>query len=328
MLNPSSFKTTDPIVDFSIRASNDMSSFIADEVFPPVIVSKEAFKVYQYDTSNYRYVDYRSDSKAQANSVDYGVFTRSATAQLHKGQAEWDPNDAAQFDTVVANLEQDCALTIMDRLMINKEVEAATLATTTTNYSSSNTATLGAGATWIVSGGDPLTNVSTAHAAVRASTGGMSPNAAALSKTTFDALKTAPVFLDMMKYSGQYVTATNDVFASLLKGWLGVQYLHIGGALKNTNVEGNATQTLADIWGDGIVFYVKNTSVSPKTMRYGANYMWDQMYTYRYEDQNRGGPKGRIQVLELGWSYVLASAAVVASGNNDFAAGYYLANVI
>jgi hypothetical protein len=52
------------------------------------------------------------------------------------------------------------------------------------------------------------------------------------------------------------------------------------------------------------------------------------MYTYRREDQARGGPKGRIQVLELGWSYALASAAVVASGNNDFSAGYYLGNVI
>lgn len=326
MLNPSSFKTTDPLVDFSIRASNDMTSYIADEVFSPVIVSKEAFKIYQYDTSNYRYIDTRKSSKAAADSVDYAVFTRDAAAVLHKAASEWDPNDAAQFDTVVANLEQDCSLTIMDILMINKEVEAATLATTTSNYASANTATLGAGATWIVSGGDPLANVATAHSAVRLSTGGKSPNAAAMSRTTFDSLKQSPVFLDLMKYT--VVAPSDDQFAGMLKSWLGVQNLHVGGAMKNTNVEGNSTQTLADVWGDGIVFYVKNTSVSPKTMRYGANYMWDTMYTHRWQDESRGGPKGRIQMLELGWSYVLASAAVVASGNNDFAAGYYLANVI
>lgn len=327
MLNPSSFKTTDPLVDFSIRASNEMTDYIADEIFSPVIVSKEAFKIYQYDTSQFRVRDSRKSSKAQADSVDYGVFPREAAAVLHKLESEWDPNDAAQFDTVVANLEQDCASVITDSLMLFKETEAATLATTTSNYAAANTATLGAGATWIVAGGDPLANIKDARAAVRLSSGGKLPNAAAMSFTTYDALKSSPIFIDLMKYNAP-VAPTDEQFTSLLKGWLGVQYLHVGKALKNTNVEGNATQTLADVWGDSILFYVKNPSVSPKVMRYGANYIWDQMYTHRREDSARGGPKGRIQVLELGMSYVLASAAVVASGNNDFAAGYLLANAI
>lgn len=328
MLNPASFKTTDPLVDFSIRAGNEMTDYIADEVFSPVIVSKETFKVYQYDTSQFRVRDSRKSSKAASDSVDYGVFTRDATAVLHKLNSEWDPNDAAQFDSVVANLEQDCAAVIMDSLLLYKETEAATLATTTGNYASTNTATLAAGSTWIVNGGDPLANIATARAAVRLSSGGKEPNAATMSWTTYDSLKSSPVFLDLMKYSGQYVAPSPEQFTGLLKSWLGVQYLHIGKALKNTNVEGNATQTLSDVWGDGIVFYVKNPSTSPKMMRYGCNYTWDTMYTRRWQDDARGGPKGCIQLLEMGMSYVLASGAVVASGNNDFAAGYYLANVI
>lgn len=326
MLNPASFKTTDPLVDFSIRASNDMSGFIADDLFPPVIVSKEQFKVYQYDTSNYRVRDTRKSSKAAADSIDYGVFTRDATAMLHKLDAEWDPNDADQFDAVVANLEQDCALTIMEGLMLYKETEAATLATTAGNYNSANTATLGAGATWIVAGGDPLSDIKTARAAVRASSGGKIPNAAALSQTTYDALKSSPIFIDLMKYT--VVAPSDEQFKGMLKSWLGVQFLSIGQALKNTNVEGNATQTLSDVWDDSLVFYVKNDSVSPKTMRYGANYIYNQMYTYRWQDEKRGGPKGRIQHVEMGLSYGLTSAAVMASGDNDFAAGYLLKNVI
>ena len=327
MLNPASFKTTDPLVDFSIRAGNEMTDFIADEVFQPVIVSKEAFKVYQYDVSQFRVRDSRKSSKAAADSVDYGVFTRDATAVLHKLKAEWDPNDSAQFDAVVANLEQDCAAIIMESLLLFKETEAVTLATTGGNYASANTATLAAGATWIVNGGDPLANIATARAATRISCS-KEPNAAAMSWTTFDALKSSPVFLDLMKYSGQYVAPSPDQFAGLLKSWLGVQHLHIGKALKNTNVEGNATQTNADVWPDDILFYVKNPSVTPKAMRYGCNYTWNQMYTRKWQDEDRGGPAGCIQLLEMGMSYVLASAAVVASGNNDFAAGYLLKNVI
>lgn len=326
MLNPASFKTTDPLVDFSIRAGNEMTDFIADEIFQPVIVSKEAFKIYQYDTSQFRVRDSRKSSKAAADSVDYGVFTRDAAAVLHKLKSEWDPNDSAQFDAVVANLEQDCAALIMESLLLFKETEAATLVTTSTNYASTNTATLGATLTWIVPGGDPLTDIKTARAAVRASSSKI-PNAAAMSWTTYDALKASPVFIDLMKYNGA-VAPTDDQFMSLLKGWLGVQHLHLGKALKNTNVEGNATQTNSDVWNDDILFYVKNPSVSPKVMRYGANYTWNEMYTRKWQDDDRGGPKGCIQLLEMGMSYVLASAAVVGSGDNDFAAGYLLKNVI
>lgn len=326
MLNPASFKTTDPLVEFSIRAGNDMTDFIADEIFQPVIVSKEAFKIYQYDTSQFRVRDPRKSSKASADSVDYGVYTRDATAILHKLKGEWDPNDSAQFDAVVANLEQDAALLITEALQLYKETEAATLATTSSNYATANTASLGAGATWIVAGGDPLANIKDARSAVRISCSKL-PNAAALSQTTFDALKSSPIFIDLMKYNAP-VAPSDDQFATLLKGWLGVQHLHIGKALKNTNVEGNATQTLSDVWDDSLLFYVKNPAVSPKVMRYGANYIWDTMYTRKWQDEDRGGPKGCIQLLEMGMSYVLASAATVASGNNDFAAGYLLQNVI
>jgi len=327
MLNPASFKTTDPLVDFSIRASNEMTDYVCDDLFPPVIVGKEAFKYYQYDTSQFRVRDSRKSSKAAADSVDYGVFTRDAVAQLHKLKGEWDPNDSAQFDAVVANLEQDAALIVMDSLMLFRETEAATLATTATNYAAANTATLGAAATWVVNGGDPLANIATARAAVRLSCS-KNYNAAAMSQTTFDTLKSSPVFLDLMKYSGQFVAPSDEQFAGLLKGWLNVKKLSIGAALKNTNVEGNATQTLSDVWDDSIVFYVHNPSVSPKVMRYGANYTWNQMYTRKWEDQERGGPMGCIQLLELGMSYIIGSAAVIASGDNDFAAGYLLKNVI
>ena len=326
MLNPASFKTTDPLVDFSIRAGNEMTDFIADEVFQPVIVNKEAFKIYQYDTSQFRVRDSRKSSKAAADSVDYGVFTRDATAVLHKLKSEWDPNDSAQFDAVVANLEQDCAALIMESLLLFKETEAATLATTSGNYASANTASLAAGATWIVNGGDPLTNIATALSAVRISSSKV-PNAAAMSWTTYNALKASPVFLDLMKFNGA-VAPSDDQFYGLMKSWLQVQHLHLGKALKNTNVEGNATQTLSDVWDDSLLFYVKNPSVAPKVMRYGANYTWNQMYTRKWQDDERGGPAGCIQLLEMGMSYVLASGAVVASGNNDFAAGYLLQNVI
>jgi hypothetical protein len=325
MLNPSSFITRTALENFSIRASNEMTDFIADEIFTPVIVSKESVKVYQYDTSNFRVVDSRKSSKARADSVEYGAFTTDRTCLLHKLNGEWDPNDAAQFDAVVSNPQQDTALTVMEGIMLYKEVEAVTLATTAANYPASLNLTLGAGSTWLDVGGDPEGNSAVARSAVKTACS-KAPNAAAMAWTTFDKLRGAPYFIDRMKYTNGSVT--EDAFFGMLKAWMGVQHLHICRAQKNTNVEGNATQTLSDVFPDDILFYVKNPTVSPKVMRYGANYVWNQLYTYEWEDKDRGGPKGRIQMLELGLSYVLGPAAVVSSSDADFTGGYLLKNVV
>lgn len=325
MLNPSSFITRTAVENFSLRAANEMTDFIADEVFTPVIVSKESVKVYQYDVSQFRVVDSRKSSKAEADSVDYGVFTTDRTCLLHKLSAPWDPADAAQFDAVVSNLQQDAALQVMEALMLYKETEAVTLATTAGNYPASLTATLAAGATWLEVGGDPEGNSGTARTAVKTACS-KSPNAAAMSWTTFDKLRGAPYFIDRMKYTNGSVTL--EAFEGMLKAWLGVQYLHICKAQKNANLEGNATQTLSDVWDDSILFYVKNPSVSAKVMRYGANYVYNQLYTHAYQDDKRGSGKGRIQILEMGMSYVIGPAAVVSSSDTDFSAGYLLKNVV
>lgn len=325
MLNPSSFITRSPLETFSIRAANEMSDFIADEVFSPVIVSKELVKVYQYDTSNYRAPAVLRSSKAAADKLDYNVFTSDRTAQLHKLAADIDPSDAEQFDAPVANLQQDAALSIMEGLMLAKEIEAVTLATTSGNYPAALTATLASGSTWLDNAGDPEGNASTARAAVKTACGKV-PNAAAMAWSTFEKLRGAPYFIDRMKYTNGSVTP--DAFEGMLKAWLGVQYLHLCKAQKNTNVEGNATQSLTDVWDDSVLFYVKNPTPSLRSMRYGANYVYNNLYTHQYDDNARGSGKGRIQVLEMGWSYVLAAGAVVSSSDGDFTAGYLLKNAV
>lgn len=324
-LNPSSFITRTALESFSLRAANEMSDFIADEIFSPVIVSKEQVKVYQYDTSNFRVPSALKSSKASADKLDYGVFTTDRTCQLHKLAADIDPADSAQFDAVVADLQQDAALIIMEQLMLAKEVEAVTLATTASNYPAALTSTLAAGSTWLDAAGDPEGNAATARSAVKTACS-KAPNAAAMSWTAFEKLRGAPYFIDRMKYVN--ASAGEDAFMAMLKAWLGVQYLHISKAQKNTNIEGSSTQSLSDVWDDSLLFYVKNPSASPRTMRYGANYVFNQLYTHSYLDNTRGSGKGRIEVLEMGWSYVLGAGAVVSSSDTDFTAGYLLKNVI
>src|SRR4030067_2075041 len=140
-LDPALFTTTTPLENFSIRASNEMAGYIADEIFSPVIVNKTAIKVYQYDISQFRARSSVKASGAEADLVDYAVFTRDRTPLLNKFAAEFDPADAQNFDAPVAQLQQDAALLVMDALMLAKEVQMATAALTTSNYPSALTAT-------------------------------------------------------------------------------------------------------------------------------------------------------------------------------------------
>jgi hypothetical protein len=325
MLDVSAFRTRNALEGHSLRYANERKEFVADEIFTPVMVDNSQFKVYQYDTSNMRAVETQKDSKAEADLVDYGVFTRDRTAQLHKLAGEIDPADEKDFDAAVADISTDTAEVIMERLLIAREILSATLVETTGNYPSDLTATLSAGSTWLDAGGDPEGNAATARAAVKARTGRM-PNAASLSWDSYEKLKAAPYFIDRMKYTNASVP--DAAFQSMLKAWLNVEYIHIGGALKNTNVEGNATQTLANIWADGILFYVKNPSPAKRVVRYGAKYIRNQLYSYKYQVNERGSGDGRIQRLEMGWWYLLSPSCVVSSSDNDFTAGYYLDNIV
>ncbi len=320
MLDISSFKTTNALEDFSIRQINDQKDFIADEIFSPVVIKRSDYKKYQYDLSVLRDAETQSNSKAKANLVDYGVFTSSGKANLHKLAGEVDPADERDADAAVANIEQDTASVILQKLLIRRELEMATLVSTSGSYPAALTSSLSAGSTWADSNGDPEADAATARTAVKGVCG-VPANALALSWTGLEKLKQSPALKDRLKYtSGQSLTEEQ------IKNLLGVQYLHVCKAQYNSANDG-AANVIADIWDDFALFYVKNPSQSLRTMCYGRFYVVNHLYTHQYMDEERGSGAGRIKMLEMGWEWDLAAGAVVSSSDGDFAAGYYLDNI-
>lgn len=323
MLNPADFITRNATEAFSIRYANEKTDFIADYLFPPSPeTGKDLIKVWQYDVSNYRSVaSTKKSSKAAADRVDYSGFYTNRTLELHKLAGEIDPSDERNFDPVVSNVREDMAATIMDRLILDKENEAATLATNSTNYPSGLTSALGATVTWAVAGGDPVADAKTARVAVKGQCG-RKPNAMGLSWTGWEHLSTNASLLDRVKY-----TSADSLTVDQVKRLLGLDFIFIAGAQGNTNLEGNATQTLSDIWNDSAIFFVYDPSPRKKKVCYGVQPIHNQLYSYEFQDEERGSEDGRIKVLEMGWRYTLASGAVVSSSDTDFAAGYLLRNV-
>ena len=322
MFDISSFKTTSALADFSLRAANEMQDFVADDVFTPATIKQAQFKYYQYDLSNYREVETQKSSKSAADKVDYGAFTTSSKAELHKLAIDIDPADERDADAAVADLEQDGALTVMERLMIRRERIMASLVSTSGNYASGLTSTLGSGLKWSDAGGDPESDIVTAKKAVKGICGRI-PNALALSWSAWLSLSQSAALKDRIKYtSGQSLTIEQ------VKNLLGLDYLHICKAQYNANLEGNATQSLSDIWGTYGLIYVKDPSQKKRTVCFGRNFMVNQFSTFMYEDQERGGPEGRIKVLESSWEYIMKYTTVDSQSSGKIGAGYLLQGII
>lgn len=316
----SSFKTRNALENFSIRFANEQTDFISDEVAVPFVIPKAQFKKYQYDLSNLKSTETQKAYDATADQVDYGVFTSDGTAKLHKLAGKINPEHERDADAAVGDIRQDTAATIMEKLLLSREIALVTKVSTAASYPSGLTSTLSAGSTWADAGGDPEADASTARIAVKGMCGKV-PNALALSWTALEKLKQSAALKDRLKYtSGQSLTEEQ------IKNLLGVQYLHVCKAQKNTADQG-AADAISDVWDDFALFYVKNPAQGRRTMTYMRNFVVGQLYTHEWTVDDRGGPAGRIKMLEMGWEYTLEAAAVVSSSDSDFVAGYLLDNV-
>jgi len=324
-INPSEFKTTTALEALTLKIINDKTAFVADQVFTPVYVEgeKDNFKVYQYDGRELRDIDSASDSKSEANRIDYGVFSVSRKTTLHKLKGDVDPRDEKTFDGAVADVSADTADSISSHLLIRRERAFVTLATTAANYPAALTKSLVDASTRLTdAGGDIEAEAEIAHTAVRSSCGAKA-NAAVISWTGLKKLIRSPSVVARVKYAGEGNKAAQ---IDTIRNLLGVDELIVSEAVYNSAAEG-AARAIADVWGDDLLFFVKDPSPRKKSMRYGAWYVRNQLYTHRAEDPKRGSGDGRIEELEMGWEWLLAPGAVVSASDDDFIAGYLLKNI-
>lgn len=320
MIDASLMNTRTPIEAFSIKYANSRDAFITEDIFPPVIVNKTATKKYQYDFSNLRLVADLATSKDVANRVDYAVFSSSLNTQLHKLAGEIDPHDERNADAPVADIQQDTAANVMERLLLNRESAMATAVSTSASYPAGLTSTLGAGVTWASAAGDPEGDAKTAAIAVKQNCG-QPPDSLALSWTALQYLKQSPALKDRLKYtSGQSVTEEQ------IKNLLMVKNLFVASSTYNTAGLEGGTDALGDIWDDFALFFVQGKQAL-RTMSYGNMYLRNNLYTWMAEDPFRGSGDGRIKILEMGWEYQLAASAIDTAASGKFIAGYYLDNI-
>lgn len=189
------------------------------------------------------------------------------------------------FDVEAAN-----AKIANHHLLLEYEKRAAAAAFNTTTFSGKTTAV---GVEWdTVASAKIVSNVTDAKEAVRQRIG-VPANALAVSRKVFNKMRRNADMLSYIKYNVKTggIMSVDDIRAALE-----LEYLFVGGAVKDSTLEGIAT-TIADVWDDeyALVFYRPSDEelADIKTPCVGRTFLWtgdspnfSTVETYR-EEQTR-----------------------------------------
>lgn len=268
----------------SIKYTND--TFIADLVFPMVKVSKQTGKYYIYDKANLRVDKTNRAAGSAANEVDFGVAPTGTFAcddHALKGFVADEIQDQAD---AALNPLVDETETVTEKLLLDREVKAATILGDTAQMTSNTT--LSGTAQWSdYQNSDPIGDIRTARTSVHTNTF-KKPNTLILSKTVFDMLLDHPAIVDRVKYS-----ALGVITAELLARVFQVEKVIVGEAGQNTAVEGQ-TDVLAYVWGKNAVVAYISPKISIKMLTLGVTFTYATREVKRWRDEDREGTYVRI----------------------------------
>lgn len=270
--------------NISIKYSND--TFIADLVFPMVKVAKQTGKYYIYDKSNLRVDKTNRAAGSVANEIDFGVAPTGTFAcddHALKGFVADEIQD--QADSALNPLVDETE-TVTEKLLLDREVNAATILADTAQMTSNTT--LSGTSQWSdYNNSDPIGDIRTARTSVHTNTF-KKPNTLILSKTVFDMLLDHPQIVERVKYS-----ALGVITAELLARVFQLERVLVGEAGQNTAVEGQ-TDVLAYIWGKHAVVAYISPKISIKMLTLGVTFTYSQRLVKRWRDEDREGTYVRI----------------------------------
>lgn len=267
----------------SIKYTND--SYIADMILPTVKVSKQTGKYYVYDKSNLRIDNTERAAGSGANEIDFGLTTASFSCDDHalKSFVADEVQDQAE---AALNPLIDETETITEKLMLDRENNAATLLTTSGNYT--NTSALSGTSQWSdYSNSDPIGDIRTARTTVHAATF-KKPNTIIMGKQVFDMLADHPQIIERVKYSALGVV-TEELLARIFQ----VSKVLVGEAGKNTANEG-ATDALSYVWGKNVIVAYIAPRVGLKTLTLGLTFEYGTREVKRWRDEDREGTYVRV----------------------------------
>lgn len=265
-MNTNQARVTDPILS-QIALGYTNSEFIGHELFPVVPIKTRGAKVLKFGKQSFRKINAQRAPGTNKKRITVGFETDPVVMTQDALEGIVPIENAQEAATIPKiNLGQEAVLDVMDILLLNREIDCATIAQKTANYANNNKMTLAGAAKWSDPNSSPEKDIADAREAVRTSIGRY-PNKLTLSADTYAALCFHPKIVERFKYtSGDSVT--EKMLARLFK----VEKVVVGKAIYLPE-DAADDATSIDIWSKSAILAFVPTSVrSRRSPSFGYNY--------------------------------------------------------
>lgn len=297
----------DPVLStLSVKYTNE--SYIADLILPIVKMGKQTGRYYTYDKANLRQDKTLRAAGSPSNEVEYGLTLGAVfycDDHALKGKVLDEVVDQAESALDPINDEVE---NVTDKMMLDKELAAATLLRSTSNLTQNTT--LSGTSQWsdYTTPSNPIGDIRTAKNAIHASTFRI-PNVLVLPRPVFNTLVDHPAIVARVQYS-QLGVVTQELLARLFQ----VETVLIADAGYNTANEGQA-DVLAYVWGkDAILAYVEKKP-KLKMLSLGATFTYKERVVKKWRDEDRevtyvrvGGDFYTQRIIAAGCGYLFKTA--------------------
>jgi len=252
------------------------AGYIADALFPILSVRKEADKYWIWGIEAYRRLLALRADKAVSKEVGLGLTSATYSAEAYALKARLSDRERANQDDQM-NLERRKIENVTDLILLDREIRAYTAATSGTTFSGK---TANVSPNWDAGSSDPVKDVLTAKAALRANSLGMAANLMILPPAVWEALQANAALITRFQYTGDGM-----ITLELLKRVFGIPNILIPGAMQNTAAEG-ASDTVVDIWGETVGLYYVNPSPALETRTMGLTFRQKNLEVGTWRDND------------------------------------------
>jgi hypothetical protein len=260
-------RVIDPILSLFSQGYRN-AGFIGEFLFPRVPVSASGGQIIEFGKEAFQLANMRRTPGGPTKRVPMG-YAGKPYALVEDAIEVPVPREHQRDASVVVGIDlgQRASRTGMNKILLQLEVDQATLATTAANYGAANKVTLAGADKWTGADGDPVADIDAGREAVRAQVG-IYPNTLALSAVAFNAARNNPKVVARFQYNSAVPIDATAITEKMLAGLFQVDRLYVGKAIVSAE-----DGTNSDIWGNAAVLaYVPIGMTFQEEPSYGYTY--------------------------------------------------------
>ena len=309
--------TSAPLTNLTLKVFNDPSFFVAGEIAVRVPGTvKVSGSYYIYSRSNLRIDDTTKGRATPSKTVTRDLEETTYTTAKNGLRMFTADDDVDEADAPIAQMQQDDAEEIAEKLALDYEQEVYTKVTTAAGYATGHTTDLTDEWDDYING-DPIGDVRTGKEQVRSAIGRY-PNWMAMSALDFDKLKYHPDVKELYVYTGGMAV---DPTPAMVAKVLGLDGILISKSIKNTADEGQS-DSLSNIWGEIAVLFYKSTGMGRKSSHFCRTFISKEMRTRTYREEDIEGVW-----TDTDWKHGLGFVNVDSVSTLKATGGYRIGNL-